>query len=53
MDEKCECGRVQEDKHIYECSKLEFNSKGMCIKDDTNEINDNDIQLVTYWTDKI
>jgi len=40
-DDKCECGRVQDDKHIYECPNFE----GTCSKEDMDEINDNAIQL--------
>jgi len=48
-DDKCERGRVQDDKHIYECPNFE----GTCSKEDVDEFNDdNAIKLAAYWTDK-
>lgn len=48
-DDKCECGRVGDDKHIYENP----NFAGTCSKDDVDKINDNAIKLAAYWADKI
>lgn len=48
MNEKCECGIVQDNTHICECSNFEGTSKK-----DVDEFNDNAIKLAAYWIDKI
>lgn len=48
-DNKCECGRVQDEKHIFECPNFE----GTCSKKYVDKVNDNAIILAVYWTGKI
>lgn len=48
-DDKCECGGLQDDEHIYESPNFE----GTCSKEDMDVIIDNTIQLASYWMSKI